>query len=84
MSKRTPTYRHHKASGQSVVTLVGKDFYLGKYGSPEFHAAFCQRAPFTRPHAIRSVRALSLQPLSRREHRGFVTGAEETDRSDES
>ncbi len=28
---RTPLYRHHKASGQAVVTLNGRDFYLGKY-----------------------------------------------------
>ena len=28
-----PTYRHHKASGQAVVTLGGKTFYLGKYKS---------------------------------------------------
>ncbi|MEE9125883.1 MAG: hypothetical protein V3U11_01970 [Planctomycetota bacterium] len=26
-----PSYRLHKASGQAVVTLAGKDFYLGKY-----------------------------------------------------
>lgn len=32
MSKRkprTPSYRHHRPSGQAVVTLSGKDFYLG-------------------------------------------------------
>lgn len=33
--KRVPSYRLHKASGQGVVTLDGKDFYLGEYGSPE-------------------------------------------------
>ena len=33
MSMRTPSYRLHKGSGQAVVTLNGKDVYLGKFGS---------------------------------------------------
>ena len=32
-SKRVPTYRHHKPSGQAVVTLDGRDHYLGKHGT---------------------------------------------------
>jgi hypothetical protein len=28
-----PKYRHHKRSGQAVVTLRGKDVYLGPYNS---------------------------------------------------
>jgi integrase len=28
-----PSYRRHKASGQAVVTLNGRDFYLGPHGS---------------------------------------------------
>ncbi|MDG3004258.1 hypothetical protein [Paludisphaera mucosa] len=32
---RTPAYRHHRPSGQAVVTLSGRDFYLGRHGSPE-------------------------------------------------
>src|SRR5262245_8876586 len=32
-SKRVPTYRHHKPSGQAVVTLDGHDHYLGKHGT---------------------------------------------------
>ena len=31
-TKKVPSYRVHKASGQAVVTLGGKDHYLGKYG----------------------------------------------------
>ncbi len=31
--KRIPGYRHHKPSGRAVVTLDGKDFYLGQYNS---------------------------------------------------
>jgi integrase len=29
----TPKYRHHRASGQAVVTIQGRDFYLGPWGS---------------------------------------------------
>ncbi len=32
---RTPSYRNHKPSGQAVVTLDGRDFYLGRYGIEE-------------------------------------------------
>ena len=28
LSHSTPKYRHHKASGQAIVTLDGRDFYL--------------------------------------------------------
>jgi len=31
--KRTPAYRKHKASGQAIVTIDGKDLYLGPFGS---------------------------------------------------
>lgn len=31
----TPSYRRHKRSGQAVVTLCGKDHYLGKWNSKE-------------------------------------------------
>ena len=30
-SNRIPKYRHHKPSGQAVVTLDGRDVYLGAY-----------------------------------------------------
>lgn len=40
MSMRTPSYRLHKASGQAVVTLSGKDFYLGRFGSTESKAEY--------------------------------------------
>src|SRR4051812_3358730 len=31
--KSIPTYRKHRASGQAVVTLNGRDFYLGPHGT---------------------------------------------------
>ena len=40
MPVRTPSYRHHKPSGQAVVTLSGKDHYLGRFGSPESREAY--------------------------------------------
>jgi integrase len=31
----TPSYRRHKPSGQAVVTIEGRDFYLGRYGTKQ-------------------------------------------------
>lgn len=33
LTKATPKYRKHKASGQAIVTLSGVDFYLGPHGT---------------------------------------------------
>lgn len=33
LSKKLPSYRKHRASGQAVVTLAGKDHYLGPHGT---------------------------------------------------
>ncbi len=33
--RKIPSYRHHKSSGQAVVTLSGRDVYLGRYDTPE-------------------------------------------------
>jgi integrase len=35
-----PSYRLHKGSGQAVVTLSGKDIYLGVHGTEESQAAY--------------------------------------------
>jgi hypothetical protein len=37
---RVPGYGLHKASGQAVVRLNGKDHYLGKHGSDESQARY--------------------------------------------
>jgi hypothetical protein len=37
---RTPSYRLHKPSGQAVVTLGGRDVYLGKFETPESRAEY--------------------------------------------
>jgi integrase len=43
MSVRTrsiPKLRLHKPTGQAVVTLSGRDFYLGKFGTPQSQAEY--------------------------------------------
>ncbi len=44
-SFRVPTYRRHKPTGLAVVTIGGRDVYLGKHGTPE------SRAEYDRPIA---------------------------------
>lgn len=39
---RQPSYRLHKARGCAVVTINGKNHYLGKYGSPESHEKYAR------------------------------------------
>jgi integrase len=39
-SHRTPSYRLHRPSGQAVVTLAGRDIYLGKHGTPASRAEY--------------------------------------------
>lgn len=40
MTDKLPSYRHHKAPDQAVVTLNGKDFYLGVLSSDDSRAAY--------------------------------------------
>lgn len=37
---RSPSYRLHKPTGQAVVTLSGKDFYLGRHGTEASRAEY--------------------------------------------
>jgi hypothetical protein len=37
---RTPSYRLHKPTNQAVVTLDGRDLYLGRSGSSESRAEY--------------------------------------------
>lgn len=39
-SSRVPSYRLHKARGLAVVTIDGRNHYLGPFGSPESHAKY--------------------------------------------
>jgi integrase len=40
---RTPSYRLHRPSGQAVVTIDGRDHYLGKHGTPESRGEYDRR-----------------------------------------
>jgi integrase len=37
---RVPTLRHHRPSGRAVVTINGKDYYTGRFGSAESKAEY--------------------------------------------
>jgi integrase len=37
---RVPSLRHHKPSGRAVVTINGRDHYLGRFGSQESKAEY--------------------------------------------
>src|SRR4051794_19491700 len=37
---RTPTYRLHRPTNQAVVTLNGRDHYLGTYGTEKSRAEY--------------------------------------------
>lgn len=69
---RIPSYRLHKPSGRAVVTLNGKDHYLGAYGSPESSREYQrvvaewltrQQAPPPQPATPAVVTDLSLAEL---------------------
>ena len=34
-TKKLPSYRHHKGTGQAFVQVKGKRHYLGRYNTPE-------------------------------------------------
>ncbi len=38
--RKIPAYSLHKASGQAVVRIQGRDHYLGVFGSPESHSRY--------------------------------------------
>jgi integrase len=40
VSARIPSYRHHKARNLAVVTIDGRDVYLGRFGTPESRAEY--------------------------------------------
>ena len=40
LTRGLPSYRRHKSSGQAVVTLDGRDFYLGPHGAKVSRAEY--------------------------------------------
>lgn len=41
-AQKQPSYRHHKPSGNAVVTIDRRDHYLGPYDSPESHSRYAE------------------------------------------
>lgn len=41
LTNSAPKYRHHP-TGQAVVTIDGKDFYLGKFGTADSKAMYAR------------------------------------------
>jgi hypothetical protein len=39
-TRKIPSYRLHKPTGQAVVRLDGRDLYLGKHGTEASHEAY--------------------------------------------
>lgn len=69
---RLPSYRLHKATGQAVVTLSGKDHYLGKHGTPESREKYNRllaqwiaggRTPLRAAHAEGEAEGISINEL---------------------
>jgi integrase len=40
LKQKTPSYRLHRSDGRALVTIDGRDIYLGKHGSPESRAEY--------------------------------------------
>jgi len=50
-TNRPPSYRRHKARNSAVVTLDGRNHYLGPYGSPESHEKYARLLAEWRLHS---------------------------------
>src|SRR5262249_48542566 len=70
LTASTPKYRHHKASGQALVTIAGRDHYLGPWKSSaskaeydrligEWLAAGRPVAPVGQPHQITVIEVVA-------------------------
>jgi integrase len=71
-TNRPPSYRLHKARNLAVVTLGGRDHYLGPYGSPESYELYARliadwnangRRPLTPPTAQDQADGLTVGEL---------------------
>jgi hypothetical protein len=67
-----PSYRLHRARNFAVMTINGKNHYLGAYGSPESHEKYARlvgewqanrrRAPIAQTGLTGSTRTVSVSP----------------------
>ncbi len=64
--KSVPKLCHHKASGQAVVAIAGRDHYLGPFGSPEAQESYdrliAEWLAAGRPTAAKSVAQVTTSP----------------------
>jgi len=64
---KVPSLRHHKARGLAVVTLGGRDFYCGKFGSPssrrEYDRVVGEWLAAGRPQAVGGTHWLTMAEL---------------------
>jgi len=66
-SRNVPSLRHHKARGLAVVTLGGKDFYCGKFGSRasrrEYDRLVGEWLAAGRPQIVESTQRITVAEL---------------------
>ena len=66
-ARNVPSLRHHKARGLAVVTLGGRDFYCGKFGTPEsrreYDRVVGEWLAAGRPQAIGNAQRLTMAEL---------------------
>jgi integrase len=55
--RKPPSYRLHKASGQAVVTIDGRDHYLGRYDTPASHEAYGRKIAAWKAGTLTTPRA---------------------------
>ena len=69
-SPRPPSYRLHRPTGQAVVTLNGRDLYLGPHSTPDSRAAYDR----TVAEWLAAGRQLPPRLRGRQDDAGVVTG----------
>ena len=78
---KAPSLRYH-LSGQSVVTIDGRDFYLGKHDSPKSIARYAVLISIYQQNGLRLPDGITLEQLDGRV--GVLTGAiQPTNQADE-
>ncbi len=60
--RKIPAYGRHKASGQAVVCINGRDVYLGKYGTPERYEKYHRLIAECFPKGPNSLAPAALAP----------------------
>lgn len=60
MPRGNPSYRLHKPSGQAVVTIQGRDIYLGPHGSAASHAKYAEIMGHGSPGLVQPAGGMSL------------------------